>query len=80
MHHAKRLHIVSCLFTEDLEAVLQRRESLLAGRGGRSTEDELGIELPRSRQVPLLLDTLVDQRAVVLQVGAEAFGLESSPD
>ena len=81
MDHAnKRGVIKSCLFAENLEAVLERRKGLLAGLAGRGTEDELGVEFPRSGDVPLLLDALVDQGAVVLEVGAETFGLEGGPD
>lgn len=80
MDHAKKDFIKSCLFTENLEAVLERRESLVAGLAGRGTEDELSVELPRSGDVPLLLDALVDQGAVVLEVGAETFGLKGGPD
>lgn len=72
--------IVMRLFAKDLEAVLQGRESLLARLRGRDAKDQLSVELPRGRQVPLLLDLLVNERAVVLQVGTEALGLQSGPD
>jgi hypothetical protein len=68
------------LFAENLEAVLNGSESLLARLRGRSTEDQLGVQLPRSRDVPGLSDLLIDQRAVVLQVGAETLGLKGKPD
>jgi len=69
-----------CLFAENLEAILNRSESLLARLRSRSTKDQLSIQLPRSREVPGLSDLLIDQRAVVLQVGTETLGLKGDPD
>ena len=45
----------------------------------KTAEDELRLERPLERDVPGLAGLLVGQRAVVLQVGAEAFGFESCP-
>lgn len=69
-----------CLFSENLEAVLNGSELLLAGLGGRSTEDQLGIQLPGGRDVPGLGDLLIDQRAVVLEVSTETLRLKGDPD
>jgi hypothetical protein len=69
-----------CGLAEDLEAVLNRSKSLLSSLGGGNTEDHLGIQLPRGGQAPGLGDLLVNQGAVVLEVGAEALGLKSEPD
>ena len=44
-----------------------------------TAEDELRLERPLERDVPGLAGLLVGQRAVVLQVGAEAFGLKGGP-
>lgn len=45
----------------------------------KTTKDELRLERPLERDVPGLAGLLVGQRAVVLQVGAEAFGFEGGP-
>lgn len=68
------------LFPKHLEAVRDGRKLLLTGLTSRGAEHQLSIQLPRSREVPLLLDALVNERAVVLQVGAEAFALQGGPD
>jgi hypothetical protein len=65
---------------KDLEAVLERSKGLLKRAASGGTKDELGVELPVGGDVPGVLDLLVDQRAVVLQVGAEAFRGEGGPD
>lgn len=44
-----------------------------------TAEDELRLERPLQGNVPGLAGLLVGQRAVVLQVGAEAFGLKGGP-
>lgn len=69
-----------CLFAEDLEAVFKRLKGLLAGLRCRETEDQLSIQLPRGGQVPGLSNLLVNQGAVVLEVGTKALRLESEPD
>lgn len=53
-------------FAENLEAVLDRSEGLVAGFGSGSTKDQLRVELPVGREVPGALYLLVDQGAVVL--------------
>jgi hypothetical protein len=65
---------------KDLEAILERSKGLLERAASGCTKDELGVELPAGGDVPGALDLLVDQRAVVLQVGAEAFRGEGGPD
>lgn len=52
----------------------------LAGTLCVTTEDELGLELPLLREVPLSGHTLVDNRVVVLEVAGTAFGLEGGPE
>lgn len=74
------MHLYIYLFAEDLQAGLKRLESLLAGLRSGSTENELGIQLPRGGQVPGLGNLGINQRAVVLKVGTEAFGLKGKPD
>jgi hypothetical protein len=71
---------ITRLLSKNLVAVLNGLEGLLARLAGRSTKDELGIQLPRGRDVPGLLHLLVDQGAVVLEIGTEAFGAKRSPD
>lgn len=44
-----------------------------------AAEDELGAQGPLLGHLPLGLDLLVDDGVVVLQVGAEALGLETGP-
>lgn len=46
--------------SKDLDALLERLERLLAGRGDRLSEDELGAELPGLGDVELLGDISVD--------------------
>ena len=52
---------------------------LLPGALLKTTEDELRLQRPLQGDVPGLAGLLVGQRAVVLQVGAEAFGFEGGP-
>lgn len=62
------------------DALLERLLVLGAGVGvGAAAEDELGAQLPLLGDVPLVLDLAVDDGVVVLQVGAEALGLEAGP-
>lgn len=68
------------LLAEDLDAVFNGLLDLLASLALGATEDKLGNQAPVSRQVPLLGDRGVKKGVVVLQVGAETNGLESSPD
>lgn len=68
------------LLPENLHSLLNRLLRLLTRRTLGTPEDELRDEPPLARQVPLLGDGGVDERVVVLQVGAEAEGFESSPD
>ena len=65
---------------ENLQSLLNINERLLASRSNRCTEDQLGRELPILGDVPCIGDLLVDQRVVVLQVGAKPLLLKSSPD
>lgn len=55
-------------------------ELLLTGLASTATEDQLRPELPLKRNAPVLSGLLVDDRVVVLQVGAETLGLERNPE
>jgi hypothetical protein len=66
--------------TEDLNALLNWLELLLAGRGLDGTKDQLSLELPVAGDIKSFGDTRVDEGVVVLEVGAEAEGLETGPD
>lgn len=67
------------LLAVDEQPLLERLEGLVAGLAGAAAEDELGLEAPLLGDVPVRLDLLVDDGVVVLQVGAEALGLERDP-
>lgn len=47
---------------------LDRQEGLLAGVTNGGTKDQLGVELPALRKLPLGRNLLVDKGAVVLEV------------
>ena len=59
---------------------LDRLELLLTRLGHLATEDELGAKLPVDGDVPVLLGLAVDDRVVVLEVGAQTLGLEGGPE
>lgn len=71
--------LVGNLFAVDEDAVGQRLLVLGAGLASLAAEDELGAQSPLLGHVPLLLDLAVDDGVVVLEVGAEALGLEAGP-
>ena len=71
---------INALRTKNLQPLLNINETLLSGRCNRSTEDQLCTQFPILRDVPCLCDLLVNQRVIVLQVGAKPFLLEGSPD
>lgn len=77
---AGRVGIAAHLSAEDLEALLDGLEVLGASIAGLAAEDELGVELPAVGDAPLAGDLGVDERVVVLQVGAEALGRQGRPD
>jgi hypothetical protein len=54
-------------------------ELLLARLTGTATKDQLAPELPVKRNVPVLSSLLVDNRVVVLKIGAETLGLKGNP-
>lgn len=64
----------------DKDAALEGLELLLRGVGGGRAKDQLALEAPGGGDVPGRRDLLVDQRVVVLQVGAEAFLFERGPN
>jgi hypothetical protein len=55
-------------------------EGLLAWLASTSTEDKLAPEPPLLGDLPVLSGLLINDGVVMLKVGAEAFGLESSPE
>lgn len=67
------------LCTVNLQPFTQLAEGLLPRAARRGAEDQLGVELPVLGDVPGLLHASVDQRVVVLQVGAEALSHQSGP-
>ena len=70
----------SLLSTINLNSLLDILESLLAGWCSLSTEDQLSVEFPRSRDIPLRSNLGVDERVVVLEIGSESFSGEGGPD
>ena len=68
------------LCTKNLQPLLNVDEALLTRWRHWGTEHQLCAQLPVLRDVPCLCNLLVDQGVVVLEVGAESFLLESSPD
>lgn len=65
---------------ENLDPFLDGFLGLLTSLGLGATEDQLSDQPPFGRQAPLLSDLGIDQRVVVLQVGAKANRFKSSPD
>lgn len=71
------IHLLS---SENLDTLLDRLELLLARRRLNRTKDQLSLEIPLARNAESLGQAGVDQRVVVLKVGAKAKGLETGPD
>lgn len=69
----------SGLSTSDLEGLREGQVVLGASLAGTAAEDELGRQLPVGGDFPLGGDALVDEGVVMLEVGAEALGLEGGP-
>lgn len=63
-----------------LEPLANIREDLLIRLRGWSTKDQLSSEFPILGDVPLRGHFGVDDGAIMLEVGAKAFGRESSPN
>lgn len=61
------------------ETLFNRLEGLVARTASRSADDQLGLQAPVGRDIPLAGDLVVDQGVVVLQVGTQAFLLQSGP-
>lgn len=55
-------------------------ELLLAGLARASTEDQLAPKLPLEGNAPVLGSLLVDDRVVVLKVGAKSLCLQGDPE
>lgn len=66
--------------TKDLDTVLERLKLLVAGLAGAAPKDQLGIQPPGPGQAPGGSDLVVDERVVVLEVGAEALEPEGGPE
>jgi len=62
------------------ETFLQGLEGLVHGLASWLAKDQLALQAPVERDVPGGGDLLVDQRVVVLQVGAETFLFKGRPD
>src|SRR5712671_2599923 len=77
--NTRRMQSLFTLCTVNLQPFTQLAEGLLPRAACRGAEDQLGVELPVLRDVPGLLHASVDQRVVVLQVGAEALSHQSGP-
>jgi hypothetical protein len=61
------------------EPLFKRLEFLGAGLASSSTKHQLSPKLPVKRDVPVLLGLAIDDRVIVLQIGAAAGGLQRSP-
>lgn len=62
---------------------LLQREELLVDHGrrtGLAAKDQLRLQTPLERDLPVRLHFLVDHRVVVLEVGGETFHLEGGPE
>lgn len=68
------------LRTKALELLVHGQEVLGSGLASLSTKNQLGLQLPVGGDLPLGGDAVVDERVVVLEVGAQALGLERGPD
>lgn len=77
--HSKNDGPLAPLSAENLELLLQRRERLLTSLSSTSAKHELSVQLPFLGELPGFSDFGVHERIVVLEVGAETFGLESDP-
>lgn len=71
---------ISVLGAVDKDTLLEGAEGLVRGTASGLAKDQLGLEAPGGRDVPGGGDLVVDQGVVVLQVGAETFLFQSSPD
>ena len=63
----------------DAQALCRWRKCLFCRRGRDAAEDELRAQVPVGGDVPGLRDGAVNQRVVVLQVGADVLRGESRP-
>lgn len=78
----KPTHLISSHInsnTKNLKPLLDRLEGLLPGLALLLPKHQLRIQLPVLVDAPRRLHLLVDERVVVLQVGAEALGLQRRP-
>ncbi len=67
------------LFAVNENPLLYRLESLFARLGGRLAKDELSLQTPIHRDLPMVLNLLIDDGVIMLEVAPEAFCFESGP-
>ena len=60
--------------------ILNRLKLLLTRFPSLTPKDQLGTKLPVKRNIPSLLDLAINNRIVVLEVCAKAFGFEGDPE
>jgi len=71
---------ITALLPIHLNPLLNRLPGLIPWQSCGRPKHELRLETPVLRHVPFSLDAAVDERVVVLEIGAEAFGFEGGPD
>lgn len=60
--------------------LLEWLKGFLTGRPGRFAEDQLGLQAPLRRDVPLLGHSGIDHWAVVLQIATQSLGFKKCPN
>lgn len=78
--HLSPLHSNSPSRPKILHPLLQRLKCLLPGPTRRLPKHQLRLQQPGRRHIVHGLQARVDERVVVLQVHAQAFGFEKGPD
>jgi len=71
---------IRILSTINLQSLLERVELFISCGGGRSSENQLSVQLPLLRNVPCSSNFLVDKWVIMLEVCAKTFEFEGSPD
>lgn len=74
------ISILDLQLPENLNPLLNRFLRLLPGSTFRTSKNQLSNIPPLTRQIPLLRNTSVNKRAIVLQVCAKAERFKASPD
>lgn len=78
--HSIPIFSTSRLSAIDLDTLVNVLELLGTGLARLATKDKLSIQSPSSGDLPGGSNLLINQRVVVLQVGAQALELQRSPD